>query len=428
MMRYGGLLIAAALIIGLLGGYLTGKRAGFTAAEKELKSSERKSSERSGSTSGHDWQRVGNRRTTSATSNHRITSAEGESLNASFNPLARVVELGQSPDPAERLGGLLELAASLRAEEFKETVEAYIVVGNWEDRITELNILLHAWAEADPEGAVEYITHKTLPLKARAAVLTAWAKSSPDEALEFARKYDRPGQANYVNPLLVGVINGLAQVDPQRAAELIVEIPEGEGRVDALRGVVITAMEDGLDSALAWSDGIADPNTQTEAMKLILRNVAARDPVRAAEMMAEMGDAPAAVEVADRLAYSFAKLDTDSAIEWTRALAGEQQSNAARGIMIALARDEPHRASEYLESMKGSTELNFAITTFIWGAANVEPALAVGWIENVSSPQTQHKMYRHILSRWLRNDREAANQWIETNTLPPGVIEALPLQ
>jgi hypothetical protein len=223
----------------------------------------------------------------------------------------------------------------------------------------------------------------------------------------------------------MGVINGLAQTDPERATALISELPKGKPRSDALRSTVLAVMEGGLDSAIQWSDGIADDNVNAEAVKLILRNVATHDPERAAELMPEMGGS--ARGAADRIALALAKSDVDRAMAWTRELEGEGRNNAARGIVMALSKEDPHRAVEYLESMRGTTDLSVSATAFAWGASLVEPALASEWIREVSNPAEQHRMYHHILSRWKHDDSESASQWIAANAevIPPDVLADL---
>jgi hypothetical protein len=337
------------------------------------------------------------------------------------SPRQAVTELAQLIDPVERAKGFLALIETLGAEEFLDVVADFRALGITEQRMSEYGMLLHAWAKADPEGALGYAMKNTGTPFARQAIMTSWSTDDPDAAIAFARaKHEGEG----ANPLLVGIIRGIAPADLSRATSLLQELPYSRERGDALQSILPFVMENGADIALTWTAGIADAQLKSGAITYIMSDLADSEPMRAAELLITLADNDAAVRVADDVAGSLARVDLEQAKNWSAGLDDDLRAEAVEGIIGHYASQDPVAASEWLGSLAGTTNLDSAIRQFAWRSQGSQPELAADWIGQIQSPERRNEMYNSVLSRWLRSDPTSAEHWIQsTPDLPEGVRE-----
>ena len=146
-----------------------------------------------------------------------------------------VTELAQIVDPVERAKAFLALIQTLETDDFLNVVADFRALGITEQRMSEYGMLLHAWAKADPEGALDYAIKNTGTPFARQAIMASWSSDDPEAAIAFARdNYEGEG----ANPLLVGIIRGIAPSDLSRASDLLQELPYSRERGDALQSIL----------------------------------------------------------------------------------------------------------------------------------------------------------------------------------------------
>jgi len=329
--------------------------------------------------------------------------------------------LAQLIDPVERAKGFLALIKTLETDEFLDVVADFRALGITEQRMSEYGMLLHAWAKADPEGALGYAMKNTGTPFARQAIMTSWSTDDPEAAIAFARA-NHEGEG--ANPLLVGIIRGIAPADLSRATDLLQNLPYSRERGDALQSILPFVMENGSDIALTWTAGIADAQLKSGAITHIMSDLAGSEPARAAELLVTLDDRDAAVRAADDVAGSLARVDLEEAKNWSTGLDDDLRAEAVEGIIGHYASQDPVAASEWLGSLAGTTNLDSAIRQFAWRSQGSQPELAADWIGHIQSPERRNEMYNSVLSRWLRSDPTSAEQWIQaTPDLPEGVRE-----
>ena len=338
-------------------------------------------------------------------------------------PRRAVVELAQLIDPVERAKGFLELLETLSADQFLDVVTDFRALGMTDQRMSEYGMLLHAWGGADPEGALAYAMENTGTPFARQAIITRWSTDDPEAALAFARaNYDGEG----ANPLLVGVIRGIAPANLNRATDLLQDLPYSRERGDALQSLLPFVMEDGAASALTWSAGIADPQLKNGAINYIMRDFAGSDPRGAAELLLTLDDKGTAAQAADNVGGALARVDLEEAKNWSAGLEEELQSGAVEGVIGHYASLDPVAASDWLDSLPPTINLDAAIRQFAWRSQRSEPALAADWIGQIQDTRRRDEMYRNVLSRWFRTDPASAEQWIATTPDLPEGVRSLP--
>ena len=350
-----------------------------------------------------------------------LPTSQTERIVGTNAPRQAVTELAQLIDPVERAKGFLALIKTLETDEFLDVVADFRALGITEQRMSEYGMLLHAWAKADPEGALGYAMKNTGTPFARQAIMTSWSTDDPEAAIAFARA-NHEGEG--ANPLLVGIIRGIAPADLSRATDLLQNLPYSRERGDALQSILPFVMENGSDIALTWTAGIADAQLKSGAITHIMSDLAGSEPARAAELLVTLDDRDAAVRAADDVAGSLARVDLEEAKNWSTGLDDDLRAEAVEGIIGHYASQDPVAASEWLGSLAGTTNLDSAIRQFAWRSQGSQPELAADWIGHIQSPERRNEMYNSVLSRWLRSDPTSAEQWIQaTPDLPEGVRE-----
>lgn len=355
---------------------------------------------------------------------HSLRGEAGRLL-AGAPPRQAVVDLTLLDDPIERAKGFLALIDHLQADEFRDVVADFRSLGLVEERMSEYGMLLHAWGQLDPVGALGYAMEHTGSPFARQTILASWASKDPDAAIAFARENHKGDEAN---PLMVGVIRGLAPNDLPRATELLQSLPYSRERGEALQTMLPFVMDGGVDQALTWTNSIADSQLKSGAISFIMSDLSESQPKEAAERLAVLEDNTAVLRVANDVAGSLARADLEHAIVWSESLQPDVRAEAVQGIVSHYASQDPRAAAQWLDTLAGTTNLDSAIQTFASTAQHSDPQLAAEWIGRIQDERGREKMYHGVLHRWWGSDPAGAEQWIHSAPDLPEAIRQLPAQ
>lgn len=334
----------------------------------------------------------------------------------------RARELKAMSDPIARAQGFLDFVQSLGPEEFLDAVDAFREGGLENEQFGEYRLLLTAWAEVDPTGALAYASEKTGTPFARQTILAAWAKNDPLRATEWARaNFDNEGDENRANPWLVGVIEGLASYDTDGATRLLEELPFSRERGDALGAVFdeITAM--GHDFAKQWVASLGDEQLKAGAAARLARTLAREDPEAAAAWAASLGPevmARATGEIIDQ----WADTDLTGARTWIETQAQEIIAAAGPNLIDEIIQQEDiGAASDWLRQFEGNPEFDNTIRSFVWNSVRQEPTVAADWIMKMTDERDRTGTFHRILGRWMEQDRAGAIDYINNNPVPESI-------
>lgn len=348
------------------------------------------------------------------------TNLNGNSSKA--DPMARLQELKNIADPLERTRLWLQLVDSLSPEQFEEFVAAYRAEGIAPERMGDYAMLLTAWAKVDPQAALDYASKNTNNPFARQTILSAWAGYDPNSAISWA-KANHKGEG--ANPLMVGVIKGLAFQDPDLAASLLKEMPRSTERGEALDNLLPALLQQkGVAAARDWVNSITDPALKDGAMTRIAERTLQQDPEGTADWLIANPTENSGRQIDDAL-YVMANKDQAAALAYFNKLpAGEVRSNALRGIINATASENPQKAVALMDAHSGDVN-NRVVEQFVWHSFRQDPQTAVSNISRLTNGEEQERMYSRTLEWWMERDQQAAINWVNSNTLPPKVVERL---
>ncbi len=324
-------------------------------------------------------------------------------------------------DPLLRAQQWLDFVNTLDPAEFEAVVADFRAAGLTRENMAEYEMLLTAWAKTDPLSALEYAAANTGGPFARNTILASWAASDPEAAISWAQtNHDGDG----ANPFMVGVIRGLAPYNPERANQLLGEMPYSRERGEALNLLLPRFLEKGPEAAKEWALAIDDDRLRGGAIARLAERLAADDPAGAADwLLANPGDG--ANRALDDVMSTWVNQDESAAIAFYDTIpSGELRSDALRGIANRIADRNPAEAAAFIDRhVADATDRVYQ--QFVWNSMRQDPALAANYIGKIENQGEQQAMYRRMLDGWLRRDFETASAWIGSTPLPERVAERL---
>ena len=331
--------------------------------------------------------------------------------------LARLESIVRGENALDRNRALLAFIDQLGVADFEEAVASFRALGMTEDRMGEYSLLLTAWAQVDPTAALAFAKANTRNEFAQNTILTAWATADPDAAVRWA-------QANFegdgANPYLPGIIRGLVGVDSVKATELLASMPRSVERGRGLDFMLPHLLQQGAAETQAWISGITDESLRSGAMMRVAEDLAATDPAgTAAWLIAHPSEATQ--RRVDDVYSVWASKDMGAAMNSFASLpAGDNRSNALRGLVTNIATENPKDAVGLMERFPNDVN-DRVVQNFVWHSFGTDPATAAGQIARISDPGDREKMYERTLDAWFDRDPTAAQAWTQTNSVPESV-------
>lgn len=410
--------LAALLIIGA-GGFIAGRIStnSDSADGKSATTSESRSSR--ASSSGSDSSSPGSSR--KASRSERGDKSAKATLGTPEERLAKLEEIVRGDNALDRNRALLAFIDQLAPGEFMGVIDSFRKLGITQNRMGEYSLLLTAWAEADPMAALAYAKENTGTRFASNTIISTWAAKDPEAAIRWALA-DHDGED--ANPYMAGIIQSIAGNDPARATQLLSSMPRSQERGEALDQMLPHLLKQGGDATRAWIEGLQDEALRNGAMMRAADQLAATDPAgTAAWLLANPGEA--SQRRMDDVYSTWAAKDEAAALASMANLpAGEIRSDALRGVITSVAVRDPQTAVSMLDRYPGDVD-DRVVRNVVWHSFGSNPALAMNQIARITDQGDRDRMYGRSLEAWMDRDANAANAWLQQNTVPDSVIQRL---
>ncbi len=343
--------------------------------------------------------------------------AERDRTENSEQRRARIEEIMRGENSLDRNRALLAFIDGLAPHEFEDAVAHFRSLGLTDNRMGEYALLLTAWAKLDPTAALVYAGENTRGSFASNTILTAWASTDPDSAIRWA---ESAHEGDGPNGHMIGVIRGIAESDPDRATALMQDMPRSRERGEALAAMMPHVLKEGPQAARDWVATIGDDSLRNGAIERFAGPLASVDPEGTADwLLANPGEA--AQRQLDDVFSTWARQDQQQAMSSFATLpAGEERSNALRGLANAVASDNPQAAVAMIDRYPADVN-DRLIQDVVRRSFRADPSLATSQIAKMSDEGQRDRAYRRALDWWIGNDRVAAQSWIQNNALPDSV-------
>lgn len=331
---------------------------------------------------------------------------------------AGITAVMRETDPITRVNQLLALIGQLGVDDFPQAVAEFRAAGLTRERMSEYSMLLHAWAKADPLGALDYAEKNTQSRFARQTILAGWAADNPDAALQWAESHHH---GNGANPWFIGVIRGVVSTNPARASEIMAMLPYSRERGEALQTIAPHIARQGQQKALAWLNSIADERLRAGATSFLADRLARDAPESTAAWAATIDNPETRARAIGEVADAWADTDVASAVAWTETLRGTDKTRAASELIGEYAQEDSAKAAQWLDSLADSDGYERVAHAFIWSTAREHPELALSKVDTLSDAKSQRRYYERILKNWYRTDAAAAQAWMNANQVSDAI-------
>ena len=330
-------------------------------------------------------------------------------------------EILEDGDVGSRFEKLMAKLDRTESKDFQAILEDIAERGFNQVMGDERVLIISAWAKRDPLAAAQYLKEHDQGDRMQFAAMSTWAANDPDAAEAWA-KANHEGKGP--NDWLVGVIKGLASSDPMRAGALLVEVEDSNRsreRWHAMESTIPFVMEQGDDFARTWVESLGDGDLQSNSAEWMAKKMAREDPQTAASWIASLGTKEARREASEEVALQFAKDDLAGAQSWVKSLPEDTRTEAAEGVVSFMAREDPRAAVAWLEKLGDNPDYDGAWVDLVQRGFKEEPAVALVGALRLSDEGWRERYTRDYLSRWMKEDKAAATEWVEeyTEYLPP---------
>ena len=294
-------------------------------------------------------------------------------------------------------------------------------------RSETINQLLEQLAASDPLAALEFadgIASLRDAEQARNNILEVWARNEPMAALAWADSALADVPYNLRNSQMEAIIRGFAETNPKGAfnyANALSEATTSELRLkNRLLSEVIETQIGGGGLAEAQTtialmpDGPSKENLQRE----LVNEWAAFDPLSAAAYVQGLGsDASTGMKTA--LIGEWAESDPAAAAAWLSNLSADDPaySYATTQITREWTRYDLTASSEWLNSLPASPELDRAVATYTYRAAQEDPPTAMSWAESINNANMRNRMMQQVAANWKNDDPEGFTSYLDNSDL-----------
>jgi hypothetical protein len=320
----------------------------------------------------------------------------------------------------ERLGAYLDAVRAMDAGNAKLVIAAFEALPTGYGRHLEMKLLMRSWATFDPVEALAYANEKLDAKSERrfavAEALAEWASLDSQAAFEWAKNNNDNQTGD--NPLLAGVIKGVAEKDLAAATAMFFDLPNGNARWQASNHLVQKYVELGVDEAIAWADQIPrdEQNFREVLLGQIGSQIARKDPGRAAEWSDTMEAGDGRNRIINTVLGQWVGKDAKAAADWSAKIEdiGTRQHAMTQLTNYWAVRD-PVATAQWLNGFPRSTEMDSVVGTFVSRISGRDPAGAVDWARSIVDQKKQDTALRQALTAWRRIDKVAAENWTNTN-------------
>tara|TARA_B100001123_G_scaffold318609_1_gene357103 strand:- start:1065 stop:2360 length:1296 start_codon:yes stop_codon:yes gene_type:complete len=332
------------------------------------------------------------------------SSYSGRSLNET---------LRAASDPRERMILFLQALDGMNASNVEDVLAAFKEHTEPNRRYSELRMLLNAWAEFDPQGALAW-ADKLGGWEERSAVgavLERWAADDLESTLAWAREKYKGND----NPYVVGIIGGLSRTDPARASELMLEMPYGRNRGRAASTLLDVYWDKGETQATEWVTTMESGSVKEFLTSQVAERIAREDVSRSAQWVESLEVGRAKNRAVGMVAYQWArKEDPALAAQWVDGIDEEESKFAGMEGLVKVWVDRDATATaEWLNEYEPSAGKDGAVEIFVNAIKRKDPATAMQWAETITEADDREDAIGEVSRSWRRGDPDGYQQWKE---------------
>jgi hypothetical protein len=353
------------------------------------------------------------------------TTLEAQQLERSSGSLNQTASSQEPANVAEN--ELQPLQQPNREQTLQMLTAAFELPQSDPSRSSTIRNLLKQLANTDPLAALE-LTDSISSLRdaerARTDILKVWANREPMAALAWADTHLADVPSNLRSSQMRAIMQGFAESNPKAAfsyANGLSEATPADMRYkNRLLGAVIETQiqSGGLADVQTTIALLPDGPTKEHLQRELVDEWAAFDPYAAAAYVQSLGDA-ANTQLKTTLISEWAENDPAAAAAWLSTLSTEDPAygRATTEITREWTRYDLTASSEWLNSLPASPELDRAVATYTYRAAQEDPPTAMSWAESISNDRMRSKMMEQVAANWKTEDPQSFTNYLDKSDL-----------
>lgn len=322
------------------------------------------------------------------------------------------------------LAEAVEQVAQLSPDQLRiQLMSAFALPQSDPSRERSIRTLLKQLAETNPEEALQLannIESLRASEDAKISILETWASNDPIAALAWANANLANVPSRLRESQISAIFRGYAELNPAAAFNAAMQLDDSSVQAAnlkrrALSEVVETQIRNGeLFMAKQTIEQLPDGDIKNDLMREMVGEWARFDPENAADYVLSLGDA-APTNLKNALINEWAESDPAAAAAWLSALPEGDPviGRATAEIIREWARYDLSASAEWLNSLPASPELDWAVASYTFRAAQEDPQSAISWAESISNERMRLRMTEQVAANWKQQDPESFQQYLD---------------
>ena len=267
------------------------------------------------------------------------------------------------------------------------------------------------WAGQDPAAAASSALAEPLPKSHRANLLaniaSTWAGSNPQAAMTWAQSLPaKDGGSSAV----ANVMSYLAHADGSAAAALWQTLPKDQRRNNLSNLMSSWAGQD-PDAALRFARSLERPQDRVNALVSAVGTLDFEKPEAINAVLNELPAGQTRVDAIRGIFSNQSQHDTARAVRWLLTMPENERTAALGGNYYDWNYNEnaaPAEMKALLESTPGLMGNSHLWSSIAGSLAGEDPAAALAWAQNFESPASRRQSVQQVLQNWASQDPAAA--------------------
>ncbi len=270
--------------------------------------------------------------------------------------------------------------------------------------------------------AKEYIDSVEDPVKRRQIMENvqfhnlAWKKSF-EEIEEIFDWMGTVATGQVYDNRVSSVIRAMADKDPDRAVEFVLNMRPGNARMNGLNAIGSKLVEIDPERAFAFIDTLAYEDEKRRALGSMGWRLSQQGAESASSLITGHSDPLVQRQLASRISSEWSNYDQAAALAWSESLSDEQaRQSALRSVVKNWIELDTAATLEYIDRSEDINDKVSALRDAYSDWARNDPEAAVAWLDALPESVEERKgdIYRGVASSYIQHDPMAASEWIAT--------------
>jgi hypothetical protein len=277
---------------------------------------------------------------------------------------------------------------------------------------------LASLVEKDPLAAAARMVDLTesQQVELAASIASSWGKRAPELAAAWARD-QLQGEAR--DQALLSVSADWAAVNPIAAAECGLSVLSEGRRQEFLKTVGMQWGRQDSAAAIDWGAQLPQDITRDSFLAGISSTLAETSPLKAAQLVASLGDHSLAEETALTVVIEWARQQPEAAADWVKQFpVGHLREQALWNLVSVSSEQSFSLPKPLLLSWPEGPERDLAIRHYLDEVLQVQPGQGVDILSAINNDDLRQEETERLVQHWLMQDPPAARQWLAQTAVP----------